>query len=269
MQQRRVLVQGKDGLMYETGFAVNQNGQYCNCAKTPGFVPNQRGAFGRGFAELSPTAYNQLMQQMQSGASGMNNSFGRVDLPNQGAVGVARLDMPSSPVNASKTFQITLNNSAGATQARQIIGDYPGAYVLNGNTEVTPGGFLIGGTWGTNSKSQFAIQPLGRPWRVKKVQMISAFAADATLAPAFFNLTSLFYFDQGPTTDAPTKDNITPTTLLSADQYNPSIQWYDRSIMFNGYNGFDVTIPAGYSVTFAFIIESLGIASDQVLAGRG
>lgn len=197
----------------------------------------------------------------------MNNSFGVTNLPNMGNVGVARLDTPASPAKGAEVYRLLLDNTAGAAAARQIIGDYSGTYVLNGNTEVTPAGFVVGGTWTTNSKSQFAIQTFGRPWRLSKIQMIAAHVTDPELAGQFFSLTNMFYYDQGPTSNAPVKDNMTPTTLLSADQFKPQIQWYDKAVMFNGFNGIDVTIPIGYSITFQFIIESVGVASDQVLVG--
>lgn len=259
-----LLIQGADGKCYQTGYARTPQGGTCQCGTMNRWVPQAPSAYGSNFALLSPAALAQVQAQIAQGTSNINNTFGRADLPNQGAVGVARLDAPASPASGNVTFQLVLNNIAGGAEARQVIGDYTGAYVLNGNAEVTPGGFVIGGTWGTNSKTQFAGQTFGRNWKVSRVQMI----AGGTNPETFFNLTNSYYYDQGPTKNAPVKDSLTLSDLLSADQYRPEIQWYNRAMILNGFNGFDMTIPAGQSITLQFQIESLGVGTNQVLIGR-
>lgn len=254
-----LLIQGPDGLCYQTGYAKQPNGRTCQCAKIPGWQPAQPNRYNPGrYALLSPQAYNQMVGEMAQGASALGNTYGANDLPNQGPVGVSRREGNASPMEGDLTFSLILNNTAGATIARQFIGDISGTYVLLGNTELTPAGFVIGGSWGTNSKTQFAQRTAWRPWRVKNVQFIASVAT-------YFNTANLYYFDTKPTPNGPVKDSLTLTNLLSAAQYNPTIQWFDKSVRFDGVNGLDIEIPAGQSVNLQFNIVSEGSAGDQVL----
>jgi hypothetical protein len=255
---RILLVQDEYGNCQQTGFARLPNGKNCQCGTISNWRAQAPGAYGSNFALLSPAAAAQLMGQMNQGAAGLGNTYSRNDLPNLGAVGVSRLEGNASPAAGNEIFTLILNNSGGATQARQIIGDYVATYVLDGNPEVTPAGFLIGGSFGTNSKTQFAGRTMVRPWRVSKNQFI---ASDET----FFNLTNSYYFDPPPSANGPVKDSLALTSLLDASQYNPKIQWYDRSVRFDGINGLDITIPAGMSVTLQFNILSEESAGNQVL----
>jgi hypothetical protein len=253
-----LLVQGNDGRCYPTGFARTPSGQNCRCGDFKNWTPQAPSAYGNQFALLSPGAYRQLVEQMAQGTSGVGSTFDRNDLPNLGAVGISRMEANASPAAGNEVYTLVLDNTLGATTARQFIGDYTGTYVLLGNTEATPAGFVIGGTWTTNSKTQFAGRTGFRPWRVSRIQFI---ASDET----FFNLTQTFYFDTKPTSNGPTKDNLVLTSLLSASQYNPKIQWYDQSVRFDGINGLDITVPAGMKVTLQFSIVSEASAGAQVL----
>lgn len=250
-----LLVKGKDGLCYQTGIAQLPNGQTCQCGTVNNWVPSAPNRYNPSkFALLSPDAAAQMAQQ----GSPMGNTFTALDLPNRGAVGVARKEGNASPVDGALFYQIILDNTNGATPARQFLGDYTGTYALLGNAEATPVGFVIGGTWSTNSKTQFAGRTAFRPWRVSKIQFIAS-------NEAFFNETQSFYFDTKPVSNAPVKDSLTLTTLLDASQYNPKIQWFDKSVRFDGINGLDITIPAGQKVTLQMSIVSEASAGDQVI----
>lgn len=258
-----LIYRGPDGMCYQTGAAVLPNGQTCQCQKNPNWVPSAPNRYNRNsYAMVSSEAAAQIQQQIANGAPGVGNTFQSVDIPGRGPVGISRLEGNGSPVGGGGlVYQLILNNiaiGAGGASARQFIGDYVGTYVLLGNTEVSPAGFVVGGSWGTNSKTQFAGRTMVRPWRVKNIQFI---ATDDT----FYNLTQTYYFDTKPTPNSPTKDSLTLTNLLTGNQYNPKIQWYDQPIRFDGINGLDILIPGGQSVTLQFNIESESSAGDQVL----
>lgn len=254
-----LIYQGPDGLCYQTGAALLPNGKACACGTSSNWVPAAPNRYNKNrFGMVSPQAAAQISQQISNGSSGVGNTFAAIDLPNMGATGIARREGNSSPAAGDLVYTLTLNNTAGATVARQFLGDHPGTYVLLGNTELNPAGFVIAGSWGTNSKSQFVARTFDRPWRVKNIQFIASVAT-------FFNLSNSYYFDTKPTPNAPTKDSLQLTTMLSADQYNPTIQWFNKSVRFDGVNGLDIEVPAGQSVTLQFSIISESSAGDQVM----
>jgi len=251
----------RTGLCHQVGAARLPNGDACQCGGIRGWVPSAPSKYGSSRFELvTPAAAAQIAQQVAGGSAQIGNTYTKVDLPNMGASGVARTEGNASPAAANQVFAVTFDNTLGATSARQFLGDYTGTYALQGNTEVTPGGFVVAGSWGTNSKSQFVARTIARPWRVKSIQFI---ASNET----FFNLTNSYYFDTTPAPSAGTKDSLSLTNLLSADQYNPKIQWYSQSVRFDGVNGLDILIPAGQSITLQFGIVSERSAGEQVLIG--
>lgn len=252
---RAVLIVGADGMARPTGMAQMPGGQMCGCNTPTSWVAKPAGSYDTNkFVLLSPSA--QVDLQRQGGS--LNSTYSRVDMPNRGSVGVSRLEGNGSPSEGNQVFTLTLNNIGGATAARQFIGDYVGTYSLLGNLELNPAGFVIAGTWGTNSKTQFIGRAFARPLKVKKIQFI---ANDET----FFNLSQTFYFDTKPTANSPVKDNLSLTSLLSPTSFNNKIQFYDNEIRFDGINGLDVTIPAGQSITLQFTIVSEASATEQVL----
>ena len=256
-----LLVQGPDGLCYQTGLAQMPNGQNCQCGTMNNWQPSKPNRYNANrFALVSPQAAVQIAQQVAGGSAQIGNTFTKVDLPNLGASGVARTEGNASPAAANQVFAVTFDNTLGLTNARQFLGDYTGTYTLQGNAEVTPANFVIAGSWGTNSKSQFVARTIARPWRVNSIQFI---ASNET----FFNLTNSYYFDTTPAPSAGTKDSLSLTNLLSADQYNPKIQWYSKSVRFDGVNGLDILIPAGQSITLQFAIVSERSAGEQVMIG--
>lgn len=254
-----LLFQGADGLCYQTGAARMPDGSTCSCGTMPNWRPSTPNRYNaKTYALVSPQAAVQIAQQVAQGSAGLGNSYQAIDLPGKGAAGIARAEGNASPMSGGLVYALVLDNTAGATTARQIIGDYTGTYVLLGNAEATPGGFVIGGSWATNSKTQFAGRTAFRPWKVNSLQLI---ASDES----FFNLTSSYYFDTKPTPNGPVKDSLTLTNLLSPDQFNPKIQFFNKSMRFDGINGLDITIPAGQRITLQFSIVSEGSAGDQVL----
>ena len=259
-QGAKVLIyQGRDGLCYQVGAAQMPNGSLCACGTNPQWIPSKPDRYNRNtFAMVNASQAAQIAAQIAQGTSGLGNTFSRVDLPNRGDAGLSRREGNASPAAGNLVYTLILDNTLGATIARQFLGDYTGTYVLLGNTENTPAGFVVGGTWGTNSKTQWTARTEARPWRVSKMQFI---ASDET----YYNLAQNYYFDTKPTANGPTKDNLMLTNLLSADQYNPKIQWYNESIRFDGVNGLDLQVPVGQKITIQFTIISEGSAGDQVL----
>jgi len=253
---RPVLFVGQDGLARPSGVAMLPNGQTCPCNTPSNWVAKPASQYNpKTFAVmLSPEAQADL----QSQGGQVNSTFSRVNMPGRGPVGISRLTGNASPSSGNKIFTLVLNNTAGATQARQFLGDYFGTYALSGNTEATPAGFLVGGTFGTNSKTQFGGRTLGRPWEVGQIQFV---ASDEN----FFNLTNAYYIDTPPNGDSPTKDSLALTSLLNGSNFNNKIQFFTEKIKFDGINGLDITIPAGMSVTLQFGIMSEGSATEQVL----
>lgn len=83
--------------------------------------------------------------------------------------------------------------------------------------------------------------------------------------PTWFTQDLISYFDTRPNADNPIVENLSLSKLVSADQFNPNIQKYDRSMLFDGTNGLDVYIPAAVQVTFTFTISAERGATNQVL----
>ena len=212
------------------------------------------------FRILSPAAISQMMQTQAAGASGLNNQFGLVDLPNQGPVSVGRVEGNASPTEGNFVYTVTLDNSALAVVApsRVILGDYGDVYQLSGNTEVLDPAFTIAGTWGAQSASVFIARTLARPWSVKNIHF-NANNED------FFAGNNISYFDTPPNGDSPTKRNLATADWLTPNQFNPAIQIYDRSTRFDGVNGLDITIPVGRRVTLQFSVAAEGSAGIQTL----
>ena len=217
------------------------------------------GSLSPNFYQLVSTrAAAEIRANLANGGAGIGNSYQMANEPGFGNSAITRLEVPVSPTQGNQVFTLVLNNTAGATVARQIIGDYVATYVLAGNAELNPAGFVIGGTFGTLSKAQVIGRTFARPWRVSSVQFI---ASDETL----FNLTNAYYFDTPPSGNAPTKNSLTLTNLLNAGQFNPKIQVYANPMLLDGINGLDITIPAGMILTLQFTIESEGVGSAQKL----
>ena len=256
---RPILVQSPaDGKMYPNGWAILPNGGRCQCQVPPNWVAQSPQAYNRNaFVLLSPGAQAQVAQQVAQGSANIGNTFTRIDLPGQGAAGVARKEGVTSPMDADFVYTLILNNTAGVTKARKFIGDYTGTYVLQGNTELTPAGFAIDGVYSTSSLSQLIARMTFRPISVSKIQFIAS-------NQLFFNQSNSYYFDTRPVNN-PTKDSLVLTGLLDASQYNPTIQWWDKSVLFDGVNGLDIEVPAGQSVTLQFYMKSERSAGDQVL----
>lgn len=253
-----VLVQGADGRCYQTGKAVLPNGQTCQCGTISNWVAQPPSKYSANrFTILSDRANVAAQGYQNSGMAPVGQPFTAIEKPNS-AIGAARFEGNASPTDGELIFTLVLDNTAGATVARQFIGDYVSTYSLLGNTELTPGGFVIGGSFGTNSKTQFIGRSFGRPLLVKDIQFIAS-------NQNFFSQGSVFYFDTTPSNNAPTKKNLTLTQLLNAAQYNPTIQWYEKEVRFDGINGLDISVPAGMSLTIQFRIISEASAGAQVL----
>lgn len=246
--------------MYQTGVGKNADGSLCSCAKNPNWIASQPSKYNpKVYALMSPTAFQSAMAQVANGASLPGNTFQQVDTLNQ-SVKVGRVDGRRSPASGDYTFSLLLNNSAGATPARKFIGDKTGTYVLDGNTELTPAGFVIGGDFSTNSLTQLIDRMAFRHLTVSQIQFTAS-------NQSFFSASNVYYFDTPPNNNSYTKDNLSLSQLLNAGQYNPTIQFYTNEIFFDGVNGLDVTIPAGISVTLQLSIKSEGNGSIQGLVG--
>ena len=193
------------------------------------------------------------------GAAGVGNSMQLADLPNNGAPEVVRVDGSASPTQGDITYALILNNSAGATAARIIMGDVANTYQLLGNAQVLPAGFVIDGEFTTSSLTHATARQDARAWGVKRIRF------ETTVSSSWYASNPVSYFNTSPNSNGAEKQKLSLSSLATGDQFNPKIQFYDRSVKFDGVNGLDIAVPAGETVTILFTIGSEEAATLQGL----
>lgn len=210
---------------------------------------------------LTPQAWADLYaQQTTLGASGLGNTYSLADQPGNGPTGLVRTAIPGNPKGIPvNNYTIKFNNTGGgATDDIRYVGDWAQSWQLKNPPPTPSPGMTITGSYGAQSLSHATQRQQAAAWAVKSVQVIAN-------NQDYYGNNSIAYIDTRPNGANPTYLPYDLSTLLNADQFNPTIQMVDTPIMLDGITAFQVQIPAGRIVTLNFEIISEGRGQGMLL----
>lgn len=263
MNNGTIWLQSPDGCnCQQTGFSM-RNGTLVKGGNpaAPSIAPLQNVTRRGGNIVLTPLAWADLYsQQVTKNASGLNNTYGLADQPGQGATEVIRQAVPGNPKGIPvNNYSIKFTNTgAGATDDVRYVGDWAQSWQLKNPPPAASPGMTISGSYGAQSLSHATQRQASAAWAVKSIQ-IQANNAD------YYGNSSIAYIDTRPNGANPTFLPYDLSTLVNAEQFNPTIQMVDTPIMLDGITAFQVQIPAGRIVTLNFEIISEGRGQGMLL----
>lgn len=246
----------------QSGFAM-RNGQLIQRTnpQAPNVTSVREVRQRQGNILLSTAAWADLYaQQVNAGASGLNNTYGLADQPGRGASDVVRTAVPGSPVGIpTSTYTVKFDNTGGgATADTRYLGDWAQSWQLKNPPPAASPGLTISGSYGANSVSHLTQRMANAALAVKSIQVIAN-------NQDYYGSNSLAYIDTKPNGSNPTFLPYDLATLVNAEQYNPTIQSVDTPILFDGISALQVNIPANRIVTLNLEIISEGRGRSMLL----
>lgn len=260
-----VVTPGAGGAVTPSGFQI-QNGKlvYVGMPQRALAPMSMQLAASRGYATLNPSQLaDALASQTGGNGSLVASQYQATDVPGKGPASLSRAEMPGGIEGGGTTYTIILTNTAGgAVNDYRIFGDWAGTYALAQSLVPTPGSVLVvGGDAGTLSLSHLTNRALGRAIRVASMQI-------QALNSSYFTGNNIKYFNTTPNPqDNVEQKLLSLNTLVNADQFNPNIQTYNTSEMYDGINGLYIKVPALEKVTITMTIISESRTRSMNLLG--
>ena len=196
---------------------------------------------------LQPSHYNMVANQIRT--QGFSTGIISANTQISGGEAAVRVESVAGSAQGFISYSITLEGSATpGDNNRIVLGDAGGTYALTNNPGVTDVNNTAG-TFGTSSLSHWNTYSGLTPMRIVSMQII---ASDETFFSA--GLVRWFQMNVGP--DGADYTNLNLQNLLTAEQYNPKIQYDNTNRIWNATTGLDITIPTGQSIT---LIVRIGV----------